>query len=143
MHTHTIPESLVENIRSGRAVLVVGSGLGVASWTELLQRMNQALIRRGEVGDEAAAAEVADLLHRDQLVRAVGFLGRTLGTQICDRILAESWGKIATLTPVARALARLPFRQVWTTFPGDLIERAMEKDLPDGWPVPRVLTWGR
>src|SRR5262249_1468426 len=43
--------------------------------------------------------------------------------------------------PVLRALARLPIRQVWTTFPGDLIEKAMNLELPEGWPAPRVLTW--
>ncbi len=29
MPEHTIPESLIENIRSGRAVLVVGVGIGI------------------------------------------------------------------------------------------------------------------
>jgi golgin subfamily B member 1 len=141
MLEHTIPESLVENIRSGRAVLVVGAGVGVPSWKQLLERMTRALLQRGEVGDEAAARDVLGLLHAGQLVRAVSLLGRTLGNQACDRLMAQSWGAVPGLTPVARALARLPFRQVWTTFPGDLIERAMQEDLPDGWPAPRVLTY--
>ncbi|HKE14808.1 MAG TPA: tetratricopeptide repeat protein [Kofleriaceae bacterium] len=103
--------------------------------------MAHALMQRGEVGDEWAARDVFGLLHAGQLVRAVSLLGRTLGNQACDRHMAQSWGAVPALTPIARALARLPFRQVWTTFPGDLIERAMEQDLPDGWPPPRVLSW--
>jgi hypothetical protein len=40
-----------------------------------------------------------------------------------------------------RALAQLPFRQVWTTFPGILIEVGMREHLPAGWPSPQVVTW--
>ncbi len=130
MQEHTIPESLVESIRSGRAVLVVGARLGVAGWKQLLERMVRALGQRGEVGDEHAARDVDRLVQKGSLVRAASFLGRTLGTHTCDRIMVESWGAIAELTELARAVARLPFRQVWTTFPGNLLERAMEEDLP-------------
>ena len=143
MQEHTIPESLVESIRSGRAVLVVGARIGVAGWKQLLERMVRALAQRGEVGDESAARDVDWLLQKGYLLRAASFLGRTLGTHACDRLMVESWGAIAELTDVARAVARLPFRQVWTTFPGNLLERAMEEDLPEGWPSPRVLTWER
>lgn len=143
MPEHTIPESLIENIRSGRAVLVVGVGIGVPTWKQLLERMNSALRDRGEPGDEAAARDVDRLLHKGLLVRAAGFLGRTLGEEACDRIVSSAWSQVGELPPVAKALARLPFKQVWTTFPGDVLERAMEAELPDGWPVPRVLTWER
>ena len=143
MQEHTIPESLVESIRSGRAVLVVGARVGVAGWKQLLERMVRALGQRGEVGDESAARDVNWLLQKGYLLRAASFLGRTLGTNACDRLMVESWGAIAELTDVARAVACLPFRQVWTTFPGNLLERAMEEDLPEGWPSPRVLTWER
>lgn len=143
MSEHAIPESLVENIRSGRAVLVVGAGVGAVSWADLLGRMHQALVARAEVGDEAAAREVAGLLERGDLVRAVGYLGRTLGAPVCDRIMADAWARAGELSDVARAIARLPFRHVWTTFPGDVIERAMEDARPEGWPSPRVVTWRR
>ena len=43
MPEHTIPESLIEQIRAGRAVLVVGAGIGLASWKQLLERMNEEL----------------------------------------------------------------------------------------------------
>jgi len=143
MPEHTIPESLIENIRSGRAVLVVGVGIGIPSWKQILERMNQALRERGGAGDEAASRDVEKLLHKGSLLRAAGFLGRALGEQACDRTVVQSWSQLTDLTPMTRALARLPFRQVWTTFPGDLIERAMEEELPDGWSPPRVLTWER
>src|SRR5690606_18927920 len=42
---------------------------------------------------------------------------------------------------LARALAQLPFRQVWTTFPGDVIERAVAEHSPEGWPSARTLTY--
>ena len=141
MPEHTIPESLIENIRSGRAALVVGAGTGVPSWKQLLSRMNEELRARGEVGDEVAAHDVDRLLHKASLVRAAGFLGRTLGEATCDRVVSEVWAAGVEIPPVVRALARLPFRQVWTTFPGDVLERAMAEELPEGWPLPRVLTW--
>jgi len=143
MPEHTIPESLIENIRSGRAVLVVGVGTGIPSWKQVLERMNQALRDRGGAGDEAASRDVEKLLHKGSLLRAAGFLGRTLGEEACDRIVSDSWSQLPELTPVSRALAKLPFRQVWSTFPGDLLERAMEEELPEGWSPPRVLTWER
>ena len=62
MPEHTIPESLVENIRSGRAVLVVGVGIGVPSWKQILERMNQMLRERGGPGDEAASRDVEKLV---------------------------------------------------------------------------------
>ena len=43
MHEHTIPESLIEQIRTGRAALVVGAGIGVPSWKQMLERMTKAL----------------------------------------------------------------------------------------------------
>ena len=55
----------------------------------------------------------------------------------------QLWEQPGELPAVSRALARLPFRQVWTTFPGDLLERAMGHELPDGWTLPRVITWER
>ncbi|HEY8146696.1 MAG TPA: SIR2 family protein [Kofleriaceae bacterium] len=143
MPEHTIPESLIENIRSGRAVLVVGVGIGIPSWKQILERMNQSLRQRGGAGDDAASKDVEKLLHKGSLLRAAGFLGRALGGEACDRVVVQAWSQQTELTPVARALAKLPFRQVWTTFPGDLLERAMEEDLPEGWSPPRVLTWER
>lgn len=141
MPEHTIPESLLHNIRNGRAALVVGAGVGVPSWKQLLERMNEELRSRGTDAATAAAKDVDKLLHKGNLTRAAGFLGRQLGEQACDRIVAEVWQSPDDLSDAARLLARLPFRQVWTTFPGDVLERAMEAELPDGWPLPRLLTY--
>jgi hypothetical protein len=30
---------------------------------------------------------------------------------------------------------------VWTTFPGDVLETALEANRPEGWPEPRVVTY--
>jgi hypothetical protein len=76
MPEHTIPESLVEAIKAGRAALVVGAGIGVPSWKQLLERMNKELETRGRDGDAAAAKDLDKLLHKGNLVRAVGFLAR-------------------------------------------------------------------
>ena len=54
MPEHTIPESLIEQIRTGKAALVVGAGIGVPSWKQLLERMTKALETRGREGDDAA-----------------------------------------------------------------------------------------
>lgn len=141
MPEHTIPNSLVENLRNGRAAIVVGAGIGVPSWKQLLERMNSELRARGRDGDEVAAKDVDKLLHKGNMVRAAAFLGRQLGSDLCDQIVAETWGTIDETTDVARALASLPVRQVWTTFPGDILEKAMAETLPEGWPLPSVLTY--
>src|SRR5258705_10926939 len=91
MPEHTIPESLVDAIKAGRAALVVGAGIGVPSWKQLLERMTKELEARGRDGDDAAAKDVAKLLHKGSLVRAVGFLARALGEEPCDRIVEETW----------------------------------------------------
>src|SRR5262249_11880765 len=75
------------------------------------------------------------------LVRAVGFLARALGEEVCDRIVQEVWAAPAEVPALPLALARLPFRHVWTTFPGDIIEHALETGSPDGWPAPRAGTY--
>ncbi|MBT8496502.1 MAG: tetratricopeptide repeat protein, partial [Deltaproteobacteria bacterium] len=141
MPEHTIPQSLIENIRSGRAALVVGAGVGVPSWKQLLDRMNQRLRARGKAGDEEAAKDVDKLLHKGSLDRAAGFLGRSLGERVCDQIAKETWRTPPELPPIAAALGRLPFRQVWTTFPGDALETAAAAVLPAGWPELRVITY--
>lgn len=141
MPEHTIPQSLIEKIRSGRAALVVGAGIGVPSWKQVLERMNEELEARGGDDDKAAAKDVGKLLHKGSLGRAAGFLARTLGPETCDRVLQDSWQTPDELPEVARRLSRLPFRAVWTTFPGDLIERALTADAPDDWPDPQVATY--
>ncbi|HUS68666.1 MAG TPA: SIR2 family protein, partial [Kofleriaceae bacterium] len=144
MPEHTIPPTLVDHIRAGRATLVIGVGIGgIPSWKQILERMNDALRERGRPGDDAASRDVDKLLHKASLVRAAGFLGRTLGEEACDAIVKQAWGNIRELPPIALALARLPFKQVWTTFPGDVFERAMNAELPEEWPAPRVVTWER
>ena len=40
-----------------------------------------------------------------------------------------------------KVLATLPFRHVWTTFPGDVLEHAFETASPDEWPPARVVTY--
>ena len=47
MQEHTIPESLIEQIRTGKAALVVGAGIGVPSWKQMLERLTKALETRG------------------------------------------------------------------------------------------------
>lgn len=143
MPEHTIPKSLVENIRNGRAAIVVGAGIGVPSWKQLLERMNEKLRERGQDTDEAYAKDVDKLLHKGNLVRASAFLGRQLGSDICDKVVRETWATDAESPEVAKALATLPIKQVWTTFPGDVLQHAMEEHLPEDWPAPRVLTYGQ
>ena len=141
MPEHTIPESLIEQIRTGKAALVVGAGLGVPSWKHLLERLTKALETRGRDGDDAATKDVEKLLHKGSLVRAVGFLARALGEDTCDRIVEETWAAPVEVPPLARALSQLPFRHVWTTFPGDVLEHAFETCSPEAWPPARVVTY--
>ena len=141
MHEHTIPESLIDQIRSGRAVLVVGAGVGVPSWKQLLERLTQELAARGRDGDDAAVKDLEKLLSKGSLVRAVGFLARSLGGEACDRIVQELWAHPGQTPLMAKILAELPFRHVWTTFPGDVIERAFELASPEDWPAARVATY--
>ena len=141
MHEHTIPESLIEQIRTGRAALVVGAGIGVPSWKQMLERMTKALETRGREGDEAATKDLEKLLHKGSLSRAVGFLARALGEDVCDRIVQEMWAAPAETPAIPKILATLPFRHVWTTFPGDILEHAFETSSPDGWPPTRVVSY--
>src|SRR5690349_1759616 len=141
MHEHTIPESLIEQIRSGKAALVVGAGIGVPSWKQMLERMTKALETRGREGDDAATKDLEKLLHKGSLVRAVGFLARSLGEETCDRIVEELWAAPAETPPLPKTLAQLPFRHVWTTFPGDVLEHSFETASPAEWPPARVVTY--
>jgi tetratricopeptide (TPR) repeat protein len=141
MHEHTIPESLIEQIRSGKAALVVGAGIGVPSWKQMLERLTKALETRGREGDDAATKDLEKLLHKGSLVRAVGFLARALGEEVCDRIVQEVWAAPAEMPALPAVLAKLPFRHVWTTFPGDILEHALETGSPEDWPIPRVVTY--
>src|SRR5262245_1258348 len=141
MHEHTIPETLIEQIRTGKAALVVGAGIGVPSWKQMLERITEALSTRGREGDDAAAKDVERLLHKGSLVRAVGFLARAVGEETCDRIVQEMWAKPVGTPVLPRLLAKLPFRHVWTTFPGDIIEHALETESPPEWASARVVTY--
>jgi golgin subfamily B member 1 len=141
MPEHTIPESLIDQIRTGKAALVVGAGLGVPSWKQLLERLMKALETRGRDGDDAATKDLEKLLHKGNLVRAVGFLARALGEDTCDKIVEETWATPAELPVLPKVLAQLPFRHVWTTFPGEILERAFESASPEPWPPARVVTY--
>lgn len=141
MPEHTIPESLIEQIRTGKAALVVGAGVGVPSWKQLLERLTKALETRGREGDEAATKDLEKLLHKGNLVRAVGFLARALGEETCDKIVEETWAAPDESPALAKVLAQIPFRHVWTTFPGDVLERAFESASPEGWPPARIVTY--
>ncbi len=141
MHEHTIPESLIEQIRTGKAALVVGAGIGVPSWKQMLERMTKALETRGRDGDDAATKDLEKLLHKGSLVRAVGFLARALGEEACDKIVQETWAAPADVPALPKALAKLPFRHVWTTFPGDILEHSFETGSPEGWPAAKIVTY--
>lgn len=141
MPEHTIPETLIDQIKQGRAALVVGAGVGVPTWKQLLERLTRELETRGRDGDEAATKDLSKLLHKGNLVRAVGFLARALGEETCDRIVEELWRTPDTLPDLARVIAKVPVRHVWTTFPGDVLERAIEEHSPADWPPTRVATY--
>lgn len=141
MPEHTIPESLIDQIKHGRAALVVGAGVGVPSWKQLLERLTRELETRGREGDDAASKDLAKLLHKGNLVRAVGFLARALGEETCDRIVEETWKAPETTPEIAKVISQVPIRHVWTTFPGDVLERAFEESQPEGWQAPRVVNY--
>ncbi|MBK9030295.1 MAG: SIR2 family protein [Myxococcales bacterium] len=141
MPEHTIPESLVEAIKAGRAALVVGAGIGVPSWKQLLERMNKELDGRGHEGDKESVKDLDKLLHKGNLVRAVGFLARALGEETCDELVKDTWKTPEETPAIAKAIAELPFRHVWTTFPGDVLEQALIAHRPEGWPESKVVTY--
>ena len=141
MSEPTVPESLVERIRAGRAALVVGTGVGVPSWRELLEKMNARLAGRDTDEANAASQDVTDLLEKGSLTRAAGFLARTLGPEACDELVVSTWETPEELPDVAKALALVPVRHMWTTFPGDLLETAFTADPPEDWPECQVLTY--
>lgn len=145
MAEHSIPGSLIDRIRAGRAALVVGSSFGalagLPSWKKLLERLREELAKRGKEGDKEAAEDVAALLKKGRLVSAAGFLARQLGGDACDNIVAEAWKSPETLPETAKVLGRLPLKAIWTTQPGDLIEKVVAAGSPSGWPDARVATY--
>ena len=145
MAEHTIPESLIERIRAGRAALVLGSSIGalagMPSWKKLLDKLREAVEQRGKEGDAQAAEDVAGLLKKGRLISATGFLARDLGGEACDAIIAEAWKSPDILPESAKVLGRVPIKAIWTTHPGDFVERAVQSGSPDLWPAPRVGTY--
>jgi tetratricopeptide (TPR) repeat protein len=143
--THAIPESLIERIRAGRAALVLGSSIGalagMPSWKKLLDKLREAVEQRGKEGDAKAAEDVAGLLKKGRLTTACGFLARDLGGEACDTIIAEAWKSPDILPESAKVLGRVPIKAIWTTFPGDFVERAVQSGSPDLWPAARVGTY--
>ncbi|MEO8705402.1 MAG: SIR2 family protein, partial [Kofleriaceae bacterium] len=107
----------------------------------MLERLTKALETRGRDGDTEATKDLEKLLHKGNLVRAVGFLARALGEDTCDKIVEEVWAAPLEVPALPKALAQLPFRHVWTTFPGDVIEHAFETGSPAQWPPTRVVTY--
>ncbi|MSP17323.1 MAG: hypothetical protein EXR73_12080 [Myxococcales bacterium] len=140
-----IPEKLLARIRAGRAAIVVGSSIGtlagLPSWKKVLERLREELERRGGAGDKVAADDVAGLLKKGRIVAACSFLARSIGGEACERALVDLWKTPAALPEVLKALGRIPVRAVWTTHPGDLVERALASGTPDGWPAARVVTY--
>src|SRR5262245_36069181 len=104
----TIPESLIERIRAGRAALVLGSSIGalagMPSWKKLLDKLREAVEQRGKEGDAKAAEDVAGLLKKGRLISACGFLARDLGGEACDAIIAEAWKSPDILPDTAKVL---------------------------------------
>jgi len=103
--------------------------------------MTKALETRGRDGDDVATKDLEKLLHKGSLVRAVGFLSRALGEETCDRIVEEMWAAPTEVPALPKALAQVPFRHIWTTFPGDVLEHALETQSPAEWPTARVVTY--
>ena len=151
MSEHAIPESLLENIKAGHAALVVGARIaGSACWSDLLAQMSHELVERSSKHEgtddaeyRAVTGEVADLLHKGEHARAAGFLARRLGRELVSQIAGKIWQVPDEIPPVARAVARLPFRYVWTTLPGDWLESAISVEQPEGWPQLEVVTYQR
>ncbi|HEY4238549.1 MAG TPA: tetratricopeptide repeat protein [Kofleriaceae bacterium] len=103
--------------------------------------MTKALEQRGRDGDDAAAKDLEKLLHKGNLVRAVGFLARSLGEEACDEIVKEMWAAPAEIPAIPKALAQIPVRHIWTTFPGDILEHALETESPPDWPPSKTVSY--
>src|SRR5687768_15627382 len=136
-----IPASLIDRLRAGRAALIVGGSIGtlagLPSWKKALERLRDQLEKRGKDGDREAADDLGNLLKKGRLTSATGFLARTLGTEACDRVLAEAWSSPQELPESIQALGKIPARAIWTTFAGDLVERAVAAGSPADWPASR------
>jgi hypothetical protein len=51
------------------------------------------------------------------------------------------WAAPVETPALPRILAQLPFRHVWTTFPGDVLEHSFETASPEAWPPARVVSY--
>lgn len=123
----TPPRPLVDDIRSGNCIAIVGSGLSRAadgpSWGDLVSRI--AGDARSSHPTSPIHTEIGTCLQREDFVTASDLLLRVLG----DQLLADSVvHHVAdpTLRPVVahRYLRSLPFRSIITTNYDTLLERA-------------------
>ena len=132
-----IPERLLQRVRAGRAALIVGgaygSVAGLPGWKAVLGRLVDDL---GAV-DSAAAEDALELVEEGRLAAAAAILWRGLGAAACEAALGQLWRSPEALPPAALALARVPLRAIWTTQPGDLVERAVAAGSPREWPEAR------
>jgi tetratricopeptide (TPR) repeat protein len=140
-----IPSTLIDRMRAGRAGLVVGTAFGalagLPSWKKVLEKLRETLEHRGRPGDKEAAEDLQALIKKGRFASAIGFLSRTLGNDSCDAILRELWRTPAVLPDAVKALGRLPAKAVWTTFPTDLVDRALAEGSPPGWPLARSASY--
>lgn len=145
MAENQIPQTLIDRIRAGRAALVIGPSIGalagLPSWKKILERLREELEQRGRPGDKEAAEDCHTLVKKGRLIAAAGYLARNLGGTACDTVIADAWKTPAELPDTIKVLGRIPVKAIWTTHPGDLIERAVQAGSPDLWPSPRVASY--
>ena len=131
------PKNLLNNCSDKRVAIVVGSKLGGSSWKELLESLN---LKLKDKGQEAPYKDVAKLLENKEYARAAAFLGRVLGAEVCDAEVKMCWADKNASNDFVKAIANCPIAQVWTTYPGEVVENVAATVNPD-WPAPDVKTY--
>ena len=122
----TIPESLIDQIRTGKAALVVRWGIG--SFLEATAGAPHEGARDTWSRRRYVATRTSKVLHKGSLVRAVGFLAAHSAGDL-RQIVGGDWAAPprSAASKGASVTAVPPHR---TTFPGDVLEHALETQSP-------------
>lgn len=131
------PEELVKSFKEGNVCLFVGSGVscssGLKGWDDLIASMRDVML------EEASAAEMADLReffkNAGKLDIAEVFRDRVGENRYHDFLRREYRLKRVNLSPLHKALRRLPVNTIFTTNYDKLLERTFRNDMGDDPPV--------
>ena len=121
----TVPSSLLKNMKAGSAAVIVGHDCDVSAWKNILADI------KTELNDSDSKEIISTIEQReknDGLSSALDVVVRFCGEQKTRSLLKKYLDKPSEQSDMLKVLSTLPFHHVWTTFPGDGIQKAFGHD---------------